>query len=99
CVRIEGGRVRCWGADPASTGVPNTADPIADWEDVPLDVVATDLAISNFATCVLDEIGDVYCWGAEFALGVGSMSLENVAPADARRAEIGVTVADIAGGL
>jgi alpha-tubulin suppressor-like RCC1 family protein len=99
CVIVGGGRVRCWGGgDQNLRGVPNPSDPIAEWDDVPVPVVALDIALSNWATCVLDDEGQVWCWGTKFALGVGEIDLGDVEPALALQVPVGASVVDIAGG-
>lgn len=79
CAALEGGTVRCWGADGngqlgdgtagGSTGTPQAGI-------LPLGQAATGITAGNLHTCATVQNGDIACWGIDSGgqLGDGTVS-------------------------
>ena len=82
CVLIEGGRVRCWGANgKGELGLGNT-EPIGDnetpgtVEDVLLGLPVLDLSVGDSHACVVLDDANARCWGSGAS---GRLGISNVA--------------------
>ncbi len=85
CAVLEGGTVRCWGAN--NSGQLGTGDTKAVGErktpaevgDIALDDEAIAVEVGNSHTCVLTSTGKVRCWGYYLVHGVpGTSSYDDI---------------------
>jgi alpha-tubulin suppressor-like RCC1 family protein len=66
CALTGAGRVYCWGAEPLGDG--QVSGYVLSPKRISLGALATakiiDVSSGNYATCAIDNIGSLYCWGA-----------------------------------
>lgn len=86
CARLRDGSVWCWGGESfGALGAEYPTDQL-----VPVEVAgvhgAVDLAVSAFATCVLDDASVISCWGGNAAreLGAGINDAYRATPAQVK---------------
>jgi cysteine-rich repeat protein len=106
CARLEGGTVRCWGANnEGQLGYGHTEtigdnETPADAGDVDVGGPVVQLAVGYIRTCALLESGAVRCWGSgNQALGYPHTETigDDETPADAGDIDLGGTAVAIAG--
>ncbi|HEU4405382.1 MAG TPA: hypothetical protein VFS43_08850 [Polyangiaceae bacterium] len=110
CALLEGGAVRCWGANGSGQLGYRTKNDVGDDELPdsvgPVDlggVKATQLALGSNHTCALLEDGKVRCWGSNDKGQLGYGHRENIGdnevPADPTPVDVGGTARQLAAGF
>jgi hypothetical protein len=93
CAVRSGGAVYCWGGSSIANAaaVPGLNEPLSPTQ-VPLPAPARSLAVENGGCAVLQDGGEVHCWGFE------PVTTDNVYPPRAVPGVAGVTQLDLADG-
>lgn len=81
CALLVGGSVYCWGQNNAGqTGQPASSTPVARPTAVAaIPGGAVSLGLGNFASCVVNAAGAVYCWGSYTSTAAASANPTAVA--------------------